>query len=242
MSKLSDTIRKLHHSYCSVVVVAAGASTRMGKEKLLLEIDGKPVLALTLSALQQSEHVDEIVVVTRPELFEAVGELRERYGLDKVTKLIVGGETRTESALAGVVAASKKAKIIAIHDGARPFVTDEVIADAVHYAVLYQAAAPAVPLKDTVKIAEKGVVSETPDRASLYAVQTPQAFHADIIKAALTKAVQDGVAYTDDCGAAEALGCVVRLSRGDEDNIKITTPADLVLAEAILEKRSGAQA
>ena len=237
MSKLSDTIRKLHHSYCSVVVVAAGASTRMGKEKLLLEIDGKPVLALTLSALQQSEHVDEIVVVTRPELFEAVGELRERYGLDKVTKLIVGGETRTESALAGVVAASKKAKIIAIHDGARPFVTDEVIADAVHYAVLYQAAAPAVPLKDTVKIAEKGVVSETPDRASLYAVQTPQAFHADIIKGALTVAVNKELPITDDSAAVEMMGVKTRAVQGDPDNIKITTPQDLLLAETILKAR-----
>lgn len=237
MSKISDTIRKLHHSYCTVVVVAAGQSERMGEDKLFLEIGGMPVLARTLAALNQSEAVDEIIVVTREERFEAVGGLRETYGIDKLTKLILGGETRTGSALAGAVAASRKAKIICIHDGARPFVTHEVIADAVHHAVLYQAAAPAVPLKDTVKKAEKGVVSETPDRKTLFAVQTPQAFQADIVKAALTKAAKDGVSYTDDCAAAEALGCVVRLSKGDEDNIKITTPADLALAEAILKKR-----
>lgn len=242
MSKVSDTIRTLHHSFCTVVVVAAGASERMGEDKLFLDLGGAPVLAVTLSALQQSGAVDEIVVVVRPETQEAVGALREQYGLTKVTKLVFGGATRTESALAGALAASKNAKVIAIHDGARPFVTHAVIADAVHNAVLYQAAAPALPLKDTVKKAEKGVVTETPDRETLFAVQTPQAFRPEILKAALTKAVQSGAAYTDDCAAAEAIGCPAHLSLGDEDNIKITTRADLTLAKAILEKRNGAEA
>ena len=243
MGKVTDTIRKLHHSFCTVVVVAAGASSRMGEgeNKLFLELDGKPVLAWTLSALNGCGAVDEIILVTRPEETEAAGALRAEYGIDKLTKIIFGGATRTESALAGVTAASGKARIIAIHDGARPFVTQQVVADAVHNAVLYEAAAPAVPLKDTVKRAEKGVVQETPERSSLFAVQTPQAFRAELIKAALTKAVRSGDSYTDDCAAVEALGCPAHLSKGDEDNIKITTPADLDLARLILEKRREAE-
>ena len=237
MAKISDTIRKLHHSFCTAVVVAAGTSERMGEDKLMLPIGGIPVLAMTLSAMQRSDAIDEIIVVSRPENVDTIRAIRAGYRVEKLSKVVFGGDTRTKSALAGVTAASKKAKIICIHDGARPFVTPEVIADAVHHAALYQAAAPAVPVKDTVKRAENGVVAETPDRETLFAAQTPQAFRAEIIKAALTKAVRDGATYTDDCAAVEALGCPVRLSRGDEDNIKITTPADLTLANAIYLRR-----
>ena len=239
MSKLTDAMRSVRRGFCTAVVVAAGRSERMGEDKLFLELEGKPVLAMSLQTLQNSDSIDEIVVVTREDCLDAVGKLRERYGIRKLKYLILGGATRTESALRGVMAASKKAKIICIHDGARPFVTEEVIADAVQSAALYLAAAPAVPVKDTVKKAANGVVLETPDRATLWAVQTPQAFRADLIKAALSKAAADGLAYTDDCAALEAMGCKVHLSRGDEDNIKITTPADLALAEAILAKRRG---
>ena len=241
MSKLTDAMRAARRGFCSAVVVAAGSSERMGEDKLFLDLDGMPVLAMSLLALQNSESIDEVVVVARPDSLDAIGRLRERYGLGKLKYLILGGATRTESAFRGVMAASKKAKIICIHDGARPFVTEEVIADAVQSAALYLAAAPAVPVKDTVKKAENGIVLETPDRTALWAVQTPQAFQADIIKAALNKAVAAGVSYTDDCAAAEAMGCTVHLSRGDEDNIKLTTPADLALAEAILEKRRQAK-
>ena len=238
MSSISDFIRKAHHSYCTVVVVAAGNSTRMGKDKLFLELDGVPVLARTLKALDGCQAVDEIIVVTRKETLDEIASMRDAYKLTKLKKVVIGGATRTESALAGVSEADKKAKIICIHDGVRPFVTNEIIEDVVHYAVLYHAAAPAVPVKDTIKMAAAGVVTETPDRSRLYAVQTPQAFQADIIKAALTKAVTDGVSYTDDCAAVEAIGVHAYLSRGSEENIKITTPPDLFLAEAIQRGRS----
>ena len=238
MSKVSDFIRKAHHSFCSVVVVAAGNSVRMGRDKLLLPLCGIPILARTLKALNSSRAVDEIIVVTQLEKLDAVGAMREEYGIHKLTKIVLGGETRTESALAGVSEADKKAKIICIHDGVRPFVTNEIIEDVVHYAVLYHAAAPAIPVKDTIKRADHGVVADTPDRASLFAVQTPQAFQADLIKAALTLAVRNGQSFTDDCAAVEAMGVNAYLSRGSEDNIKITTPADLYLAEAIQRNRS----
>ena len=238
MSSISDFIRKAHHSFCTVVVVAAGSSTRMGKDKLMLSLCGVPILARTLTALNGCQAVDEIIVVTKQEKLEEVSGLRETYALDKLKKIVIGGSTRTESALAGVSEADRRAKIICIHDGVRPFVTNEIVQDVVHYAVLYNAAAPALPVKDTIKRAKDGVVLETPDRSELFAVQTPQAFHADIIKGALTKAVNAGTSYTDDCAAVEAFGVPIYLSRGDEDNIKITTPSDLFLAESIQRGRS----
>ena len=177
MSSVSDFIRKIHHSFCTAVVVAAGTSSRMGKDKLFLPLDGVPVLARTLAALNAADAVDELIVVTQPEKLEKVAAMKAQYGLDKLSKVVVGGASRTESALAGASEADPRAKIICIHDAVRPFVTPDIIADAVHYAVLYQSAAPAVPVKDTIKVASDGVVSETPDRAQLFAVQTPQAFH-----------------------------------------------------------------
>lgn len=238
MSKLAEAIRKIRHNRCSVVVVAAGSSQRMGKDKLFLEIDGKPVIAHTLMALNASEAVDEIVVVTRPEKLEAIGVIVEGYAIDKVGKIVLGGENRTQSALAGVSETDPKAKVIAIHDGARPFVSDEVIKQVVHQAVLNHAACPGLPVKDTIRIASpKGVAVQTPDRDSVFAVQTPQAFTADIIKAALTAAVRDEKSYTDDCAAVEAMGVKVYITAGDENNIKITTPLDLPLAESIARER-----
>jgi len=211
----------------------------MGADKLMLSLGGMPVLARTLSALNACPSVDELIVVTREEKLETVGAMKARYGLPKLRKVVIGGQTRTESALAGVCEADPRAKIICIHDGARPFVTEELVAEAVHYAVLYQSVAPAVPVKETVKRAVDGVVEETPDRSTLFAVQTPQAFHADLIKAALTAAVRDGKSYTDDCAAMEALGVRTYLCRGSEDNLKLTTQRDLSLAECILKSMEG---
>ena len=238
MSSISNWIRKAHRAFCSVVVVAAGNALRMGKDKLMLPLGGVPILARTLTALNESGAVDEIIVVTREEKLETVGAMRDQYGINKLKKIVIGGETRTESALAGVSEADRRAKIICIHDAVRPFVTDELIADVVHYAVLYQAAAPAIPVKDTIKRAQGGVIIDTPDRSELYAVQTPQAFQAEIIKAALTSAVTNHQSFTDDCAAVEALGVKAYLSRGSEENIKITTPADLTSAESIWRQRS----
>lgn len=239
MSVLSDAIRKAHHSFCTVVVVAAGNSARMGEDKLFLTLRDKPVLAWTLEALNGCAAVDEIILVTRADCLDAAAALKQEYALVKLSKVVLGGETRTQSALAGVCEASSKAKIICIHDGARPFVSRDVIEDAVHQAVLHHAAAPAVEVKDTLKYAADHMVTETLNREALFAVQTPQAFDADIIKAALTKAVKDGKSYTDDCAAVEALGVTVRLSLGREENIKLTTPEDLAHAEAILARYGG---
>jgi 2-C-methyl-D-erythritol 4-phosphate cytidylyltransferase len=238
MSKISDFIRrKKGHPFCSVVVVAAGSSQRMGQDKLMLELGGLPVLARTLRALNRCSCIDEIVVVTRSEKIMDIAHLCQEYDIEKVTKIVCGGMTRTESALAGLSEIDERARLAAIHDGARPLVTPGLVAEVTHAAALYKAAAPAVPVKDTVKLAEDGVVTDTPDRRKTVAVQTPQVFMPELIKAALTDAIQKELVFTDDCSAVEALGVKVHLTSGSEENIKVTTPLDMELAETILKGR-----
>jgi len=223
---------------CSVVVAAAGSSTRMeGQDKMFSELDGIPVLAHTLMALQASPMIHEIVVVTRSDLIPAVGQLCQDFRIDKASGVVVGGETRTHSVLNGVNACSKEAEVIAVHDGARPLVTQEVLEKAIAKGAATGAAAPAIPVKDTVKEAEHGVVVGTPDRSRLFAVQTPQVFESTLIRGALIRALEEGISLTDDCAAVERLGMKVSLTEGSYENIKVTTPVDLILAEAILQGR-----
>lgn len=224
--------------FCSAVVVAAGSATRMkGQDKIMAPLGGEPVLARTLRPLEDCALVREIVVVTREDLVVEAAKLCKDYLFTKVTKVVVGGDTRTKSVFAGIRETAPDAELIAIHDGARPFVTDEVLREVILRGAECGAAAPAVPVKDTVKRASRGMVVETLERDSLYLVQTPQVFEASLIKAALLKAMQDGAAVTDDCSAVERLGVAVALTRGSEENIKITTPADLLFGNAILEGR-----
>lgn len=221
---------------CSVVVVAAGSSTRMGFDKVLADVGGLPVIVRCLKSFEKAPSVSEVVVVTRTDLVPEVARLCQDFGLSKVVKVIRGGENRTQSARLGTLECASKAKLIAIHDGARPFVTVQVIEDAVAQAAVNGAAAPAVPVKDTIKAAHDGLVERTLDRTELYAVQTPQVFDGDLIRAALQKAVDDGVSLTDDCAAVERLGMRVSLTPGDERNIKLTTPADLLIGEILSEE------
>lgn len=220
---------------CSAVIVAAGSSTRMGLDKLMAEIGGIPAVVRTLTAFQQAPCINEIVVVTRSELVAELAGLCKEFDLTKVTKVVRGGENRTQSARIGTLEVSRNAALIAIHDGARPFVTVQVIEDAVAQAAKSGAAAPAVPVKDTIKSAQNGIVEKTLDRSCLYAVQTPQVFDASLIRAVLQKALDDGVELTDDCAAVERLGMKVVLTPGDERNIKLTTPTDLLLGESLVE-------
>ncbi len=226
--------------WCAAVVPAAGSATRMeGQDKALASLDGWPVLVHTLKALEESALIDEIVVVTRSDLIVTVGQLSRDYALSKVVKVVVGGDSRTRSVLAGITEVSKQTEFIAIHDGARPLVTPEIIDAAILQAMACGAAAPAVAVKDTVKRAAGGMVEATLDRSSLFAVQTPQVFDADLILAALKKAEDDGAALTDDCAAVERMGMSVALTQGSYENIKITTPIDLIMAQAILQERNG---
>ncbi|MBQ3496784.1 MAG: 2-C-methyl-D-erythritol 4-phosphate cytidylyltransferase [Oscillospiraceae bacterium] len=221
--------------FCSVIVAAAGSSSRMGGEdKLLREIHGIPVLARTLRTLEDSTRVDEIIVAVRQDSLVTVADLCKRYVLTKRVKLVTGGATRAESVLRATMEVDARAEIIAVQDGARPFASIELVDRVIEAAQRFDAAAPALPVKDTIKVAEGSIVRQTPDRKTLFAVQTPQAFNADILKAALQSAVNDGVEVTDDCAAVERLGKQIYLTDGAEENIKITTPFDLVVADAII--------
>ena len=237
MSKAAELIRKIKNTTCSVVVVAAGSSQRMGQDKLYLDLEGMPVLARTLRVFDACECVNEVVLVAREDKVEQAAELCRAYGIKKVEKVIIGGATRTASVLAGVSSIARDAKLVLVHDGARPLVTEEIIRDAMHTAALYQCAAPAIPVTDTIKETDQDVVVRTPERSRLAAIQTPQAFVPEILKAALTAAIRDGKEYTDDCAAVEALGVKVHLSKGSPENIKITRPLDIELAGSILRNR-----
>ena len=232
-------IRESSRPQCTALVAAAGSSSRMGGVNKLLEpLDCVPVLARTLTALQLARQVDEIVVACREEDLFPISDLCHTYGITKCSKVIRGGESRVHSVLLAALEASPESRLLAVQDGARPLVTPELIDRVISAAVRCGAAAPAVPLKDTVKeVRDGGAVERTLDRSSLRAVQTPQVFDAQLLKAALQDALEQGAAVTDDCAAVERLGKVVFLVEGDEENLKITTPTDLVLAEAILRAR-----
>jgi len=236
--KLINKILKTRTNNCAAVIVAAGTSSRMqGIDKILYPLNEEPILMHTIRTFQKSDCINEIVVVTRKDLLGEVKHLCEHRGFDKVTAVVEGGNNRVSSVMKGLDCVSKDMGYVAVHDGARPLVTYTVIQNTVEKAMKYHAAAPAIPVKDTIKIAHDHIVTHTPDRASLFAVQTPQVFDYDLLRAALTKALEDGAAITDDCSAVEELGMSVYLTQGDEENIKVTTPIDLVLAKAVLEGR-----
>ena len=235
IQKFTRPVRKLLKlRYCGAVIVAAGNATRMGGiDKAMTELGGMPVIQRSVRAFQECDAIREIVVVTREDLLVKVMGLCKNY--DKVKAVVVGGKDRPESVSNGLNALSDKVKLAAIHDGARPLVSFEVIDRTVRAANSYGAAAPAIPVKDTIKNTSGTLAISTPDRASLRAVQTPQVFDFDLLRGALKQAQKDKLAITDDCSAVEHLGFKIKLVEGDERNIKITTPLDLKVAELFLE-------
>ena len=183
---------------CTAVVPAAGQSLRMGTDKLFLPLGEIPVILRTLRTLESSAYITEIVIVAREDAIVPLGQLCKDAALTKVSKIVVGGETRAASVLAGIREADPASELIAVHDGDRPLVTVELINTVIEKAAQRGAAAPAVPVKDTVKRAVGGVVEATLDRSELFAVQTPQVFEHGLILGAMEKAVADGAAVTDD--------------------------------------------
>ena len=224
---------------CAALVAAAGSSTRMGGiNKLLQPLDGIPVLIRTLQALQAAQRVDEIIVATRECDLVEIADLCRTYGISKCKKVIRGGESRAHSVMLAALEASEGTELLAVQDGARPLVTPALIDAVIHAAERCGAAAPAVAVKDTIKEADSsGIVVRTLERSALRAVQTPQVVSADLLKGALQSALEQQIPITDDCSAVERLGKEVLLIEGEESNLKITTPGDLILAEAILQAR-----
>lgn len=222
----------------AAIIVAAGSSSRMGQPKQWIGLNGVPVLGHTLRVFEQTPSVSAVVVVTRPEDIERTHRLGDALGLTKLTAVVAGGDTRQRSVAAGVAALPADTGLVAIHDGARPFVTTSLIERVADVAVQTGAAAAAVRVKDTIKQADDaGLVIATPDRGKLWSVQTPQIFQLDLYRQAMQQAADKGLDLTDDCGLMEAAGYPVSLCEGDYRNIKITTPEDVVMAQAFLSER-----
>lgn len=227
--------------FVSVIIAAAGRGKRMNSNmnKQYLNLCNKPVLAHAIEAFEQSVYIDEIIVVTHPEEIQYCKErIIDSFGFKKVTKVIGGGSKRQESILNGLKAVDEKCDIVAIHDGARPFIKGETIIDSIDAAIKYKAVGVGVPVKDTIKVVdEEKNIKNTPDRKTLWAIQTPQVFDYKLVLKAHEKAIEDGYQGTDDTVLVERIGEDVKLVMGSYENIKITTPEDLYIGEAILQNR-----
>lgn len=231
---MSEADEALPHESVGAVVVAAGRSLRLGQDKLFLELAGRPVLAWSLSAFEACPEVSSVALVLN-ELNHAAGrELVIKCRFAKVRAVCLGGGRRQDSVLAGLLALGRR-DWVAVHDGARPLVTPELITRGLAAARRTGAAIPGVPLKDTVKVVwDDASVAETPDRARLRAIQTPQVFRYDLLLDAYRRATTD---VTDDAALLEAFGHPVVVYPGEYDNLKITTVDDLAVAEALIRLR-----
>lgn len=225
----------------TAIVLAGGSGKRMGSavKKQYLEILGKPLIYYSLDAFEKSK-VDEIVLVVTPgdESF-VQKEIVERYDFQKVTRIVAGGKERYHSVYEGLKVAT--GDYVLIHDGARAFVTDDIICRGMEGAKEYKACVVGMPVKDTIKVSdEDGFVESTPDRSRVWMIQTPQAFSYTLIKEAYEKVLSsDTTGITDDAMIVEkATKQKVKLILGSYDNIKVTTPEDLDVAENIIKKQN----
>ena len=215
------------------IILGAGNGTRMKSEKskLLLEIGSKTVIERSVEAFLSVSDIDEIVVVARAQDIDIYSELLT----DERISFVIGGATRQQS-VKNAVETVDDAHLIIIHDGARPLIKCEDIEKTIRAAEEFSAAAVGVFVKDTIKIVDKqGFVESTPDRSTLFAVQTPQIFDFDLYKSAMQKADEQGLDFTDDCQLVELCGGKVKMVEGSYSNIKITTPDDIALAENLLK-------
>lgn len=223
----------------TAVIVAGGKGTRMGAgiNKVFMSLLDKEVLYYTLNAFENNKNTDEIVVVTSADDIPRCRELVRRYRFKKVMCITEGGSERQQSVSAGLEKAS--GDISLIHDGARALVSDREIDTVINDCINYGAAAVGVPCKDTIKIAgEDGFIKSTVNRETAFLIQTPQAFYTEEIRSLHKKAKMDSFSVTDDCMIAEHYGKRVKISEGSYDNIKLTTPEDVVVAEQIIKRRA----
>jgi len=222
------------------IIPAGGSGRRMRSQspKQYLLINGKPVLVHTLLKLQKISLIDDIlVVVPEKDILFVRENIKKPYQLNKIRDVIAGGRERQDSVGNGLTGVGEDYDIVVIHDGVRPFVTEEVLSRVIDAALHYGAAIAGMPAKDTVKeVHSDGSISRTLDRETIWLAQTPQAFQRRIIQEAYHNAAYDGYYGTDDASLVERLGIPVKMILGNYANIKITTPDDLVLAEALMER------
>lgn len=222
----------------SAIIVAAGRGTRMGLgfNKVLAPLGGVPVLCRTLKPFLAHEEIGQVLVVISKEDEQAVKGILEAHGLLDGVRLVWGGATRQESVCNGLSQVMPDAGIILIHDGARPFVDDDIIGRSIEAARRHGAACAGMPVADTIKrVDPSGVIVETPDRKTLWAAQTPQSFQTGLIRKAHAWALEHGVEGTDDAMLVEAMGVAVIMFSGSSRNLKMTSPEDVRLAESLLD-------
>ena len=227
-------------AFVSAVIVAAGGSVRMGiaDSKQFIPLLSRPAIEYTQKAVQKCHLIKEIVIVCREQDNDRINKIIELNGFSKVSKLVKGGDSRADSVRNGIGACSENAKYYAIHDGARPLITVEEIERVVEAAFDTGAATLGTSVKDTIKVVDGfNNIESTPIRSQLRAVQTPQVFERDLYRFALENAGDNLINFTDDCSLIENMGGEVLVVKGNEENIKLTTPIDIVIAESILKSR-----
>jgi len=220
------------------LIVAAGKSVRMGPkvDKAFLSLGTKPVLAYSLMAFESCESIDGVILVVRKDRVDAARGMAQMFGCSKIKRVVAGGATRQVSVQNGLSAMPEEVAIVAVHDGARPCVTPDLIAETIKVAKRNGSGVAAVKITDTVKHVDKGyTVSKTVDRKRLWTVQTPQTFKLDLLNDAFAAVRKKGTSVTDEASAVELTGHAVRLVPGPFSNVKITSPDDLLVAAALLK-------
>jgi len=220
------------------IIAAGGRGERIGGilPKQFIEIKKKPVLAYTVEKFENCELIDEIILVVPEDYMSFCSyNIVDVGDFKRVKKILSGGKERQDSVYKGLLALSKDTDIVLIHDGVRPFISTEKIGKSIEMCKKEKAVILALPVNDTVKRVDEGYVVTTLDRDKLWIAQTPQTFEYKLILGAYKKAMEDGFTGTDDSSLVERLGFKVRVLEGESQNIKITTPEDLVLAEKIIE-------
>lgn len=242
VARLAKLFRGKDH-YTAAIVLAGGSGSRMGSDttKQMMILDGKPLIVHCLLAMETSDYIDEVILVAKADEKDLYPAMLTKYGITKVSRIVEGGETRQDSVLKGFECVPDKADFVAIHDGARPLITPAQIKAVVLAAYDYKAAAAAAPAKDSVKVANiSGMIDYTVDRKTVWLIQTPQVFYGNLFRASIYTAAKDKFQGTDDTEVAEHAGFSAKLIDTGYENIKVTTPVDLLLAEAILKQRKEA--
>ena len=224
---------------CTAVIVAAGKGRRMGTEisKQFLPLCGKEILAHSVEKFEKADNIRNIVLVTGEDSLQDVRDMAQEYGWKKITSVVAGGKERQDSVWNGLQVVSADTEIVLIHDGVRPFVTEDILNHSIETAVEMGGCVAGVPAKDTIKVCNnENIAIATPARSTLWQVQTPQTFQKELIIQAYQKAKAEGFVGTDDASLAEYSGCPVKVIMGSYRNIKITTKEDLLIGEAFLKE------